>query len=458
MALAAPLAAAPALTMAALVATVLVAAVAVHPPLAAYVLLGVTPLIVGIDRGSLLPLLRPSEALAALLAAGLATNAIIRMSLGHRLRFRPTKVDAALALLAFAGSVIPILWMVVRAKAITADDALYALNLWKYFGVYLLVRSSIRSPDEVRRCLSISMGAASVVAVVAFLQALQVFGIPRLLASYYAPAGIERLVHINRGTSTLGSSIATGDVMAFNLAIALGWLAKGGGRRPLLVGAAGLFVLGGFASGQYSAVIALVVAVAAIGVVTRQLTRRLLALLPTAFAAGLVLQPVIERRLSGFSSGGLPPSWTGRWENLRENFWPELFSDFNYLLGVRPAARIPNPDPWRDYAWIESGHTWLLWSGGIPLLATFVAFCWITLRTTAFIARGRSDAIGVAAIAACSAVAVVAVLMTLDAHLILRGAADLLFSLLALALTSPQARSSSSAAPVRPVPSPTALA
>jgi hypothetical protein len=160
-------------------------------------------------------------------------------------------------------------------------------------------------------------------------------------------------------------------------------------------------------------------------------------MLPVALVSGLATQPVVERRLSGFDSAqGLPPSWLGRVENLRTFFWPELFSNFNFVLGVRPAARVPAPEVWRQYVWIESGHTWLLWNGGIPLLVAFFVFLGTSLQVTARVGRARFDAIGVAALASFASLVALAVLMVLDPHLTLRGSADLLFSLLALATTA----------------------
>ncbi len=428
----------PAVTMAGIMATALMVAVVMHPPTGAYVLLATTPLIVGMDRGLVLPLLRPSEALALLVGVALVGRGIVRLTSGERLQVRvTTKVDATLAVVAFTSSVTPLLWMMARGRTVSVDDILYALTLWKFFGIYLIIRCSIRTERQVRWCLWVTMGAGSVVAVVAILQALQLFGMPDLLAGYYAPFADEQALGINRGTSTLASSIATGDVMAFNLAIALGWLFRGGSLRALLAAAAGLFVLGGLASGQFSGVIALVVVVAVVGLLTGRLSRIMLATLPVALVSGLAMQPVVERRLSGFDSAqGLPPSWLGRLENLRTFFWPELFSNFNFVLGVRPSARVPAPELWRQYVWIESGHTWLLWNGGIPLFVAFFVFLWTSLRATAQVARARADAIGVAAVASFAALMVLAVLMTLDPHLTLRGSADLSFSLLALATTA----------------------
>jgi hypothetical protein len=129
----------------------------------------------------------------------------------------------------------------------------------------------------------------------------------------------------------------------------------------------------------------------------------------------------------------MPQSWYVRYENLRLFVWPDLFSGPNWLFGVRPAARIDVVAPWGTEIYIESGHTWLLWTGGIPFLLAYLWFMVVALRTTVPVARSRRDAVGVAATAALAALLSVFVLMSFDPHLTMRGAADLTFSLVALA-------------------------
>jgi hypothetical protein len=418
-------------------AMALATAVALYPPLGAYLLLATTPLIVGIERGVAIPVLRPNEVLILLVGGSLLARHLVGLPTVHLFRDRVRGVDASILALAITSSLTPVLWMVARGKQVTSDDLLYAMTLWKYFAVYLIVRSSVRTERQVLRCLWISIIVASVVAVVAILQVLNLFGVPGLLASHYVtPGDVEDLFEA-RGSATLGSPFAVADVLTLNLAIAFGLLVWKRRRPVLIIGISVLLLLGVPASGQFSSVIALVVGAVAVGLLTRRLKRVGIVLLGVAPVAVLVLQPVVARRLSDFDPiTGLPYSWVGRLRNLRTYFWPELFSDFNYVLGVRPSARIRVNLAWREYVWIESGHTWLLWTGGIPLVLAFVWFLVVCLRKTARVARARTDAIGIAALACFSGLCIVAVLMALDPHLTLRGTADLLFSLLALACTA----------------------
>ena len=421
----------PVLALVGAAAIALIIAVIAHPPIAAYVLIGITPLIAGIDRGRLIPVLRPAEALALALAAALVLRGLVRLRTGDVPRVRLTRVDVSILLLAFTSSALPLAWMAARHVTITQDDLLYALMIWKYYGVFLIVRFSVRSPFEVGRCLWVSMGSAAIVAAVAVLQSMQLFGIPRLLGSLYSAYGDVSALTNSRGGATLSLPIAVADLMILNLAIAVGLMVRSPVRRRLLIGAAGLFVAGVLASGQISAFIALVLALVTLAVLTRR-SRILAASVPAAIVAGIILRPVIEQRIIGFqTASGLPVSWQGRWFNLTNYFWPPLFSHFNFLLGVRVSARVSTSAIASGYIWIESGYTWLLWAGGIPLLGAFLYFLWVQLSHAVPLSRGEGP-VAVAALAVATGLVVVAALMTIDPHLTYRGSADLLFALCAL--------------------------
>ena len=118
-------------------------------------------------------------------------------------------------------------------------------------------------------------------------------------------------------------------------------------------------------------------------------------------------QPAPARLLVGLRPAG---QLIGRLYNLRTYFWPTLSSDWNWVLGVRPAARIPVPSQAAGYVWIESGYTWLLWGGGIPLLASFAFFIVVTAREAWQAARAGRDARSVAGIAVFTMVIVMVLL------------------------------------------------
>lgn len=430
-------AAPPQVTLAAILAIAVIVVVALHPPFSAYLLLATTPLLAGLERGLLLPLLRPHEAMAGLVVAGLLVHLTLatasRTPVRLRLSFGP--VDRAIVLLALAGSVVPLIVMTVRERPISQEDVLYALVLWKYYAIFLIFRACVVRPEQARRCLWVALGAAAVVALVGIMQVLQVSAVESLLTRWYVPEGTNELAG-DRGTSTLASSIAVGDVMVFSLAIAAGLMVTGDRRRVLLGGLAMLFVFGTVATGQFSGIIAIVVGLLAFGWVTGRLSRSVVAFTPVAAVAAFALRPVIEKRLSGFEGGSaLPQSWQSRLDNLETYFWSVLKVDYNWLTGVRPLARV-NASPFSglDVVWIESGYVFLLWTGGVAFVAAFAWYIWVALRAVARIARERRDAVGAAAVASFTTLVVTAVLMALDPHVTLRGAADLSFALLALAL------------------------
>jgi len=411
---------------------VIVACVWKWPALAGYLVIGLTPLLAGIGRGTALPLVRPNEAVALLLGFALVTRGIAQLRTGALLRIRVDRVEASMVLLAVFSSVVPLAWMMLRQQPITLDDLLYALVLWKYLGLYVLIRMSVSTDRQIQRCLWISVGAAVIVAVLAILQSLGLFGIPRILATYYPPFGYNAGAFSAKGSSTLALPAATADLMIYNLAIVSGFWMRSRRHRALLVPAAALLVLAALSAGEFSSAIGLVVAVVCIALVTNS-ARLLMIFLPAGLIASQVLQPVFAARLSGFQSlTGLPVSWTSRLQNLQSYFWPPLFSNWNFLLGVRPSARVVVASQSAGYVWIESGYTWLLWGGGIPLVASFVFFVVATAKRGWQAAHRNAGAAGVAGIATFVAIIVTTVLMTFDPHVTYRGSADLLFVLIAL--------------------------
>jgi hypothetical protein len=414
------------------VAAGLVALAYARPAWAAYTLLFLTPLTAGINRGTYLPVLRLHEALGLLFGAGVALRAAVHLLRGYRWRPRVTALDAGILAMAVTSSVLPLLWMAARGLAPTTEDLLYAATMWKFYGLFVLVRACVRTDAQIRRCLQVSIAANAIVAVVAMVQSLHGGRVAQVILQIYAteePRGAAE----GRGTATLASSIAVGDVMAISLAICLVWLLRERAHRLVLGGLVLLFAFGGLASGQFSGLFAVVVAVFAVAVVTGYMRRLLFAMVPMALVGAVVLRPVAEKRIVDFDIGtGLPHSWAVRLDNLRLYVWPEVFHGQNWLFGVRPSSHIRIDASWGPYIYIESGHTWLLWTGGIPLVVAFLAFTWAALRATGPVARAGRGPLGVAATGAFAGVLIVFVNMSFDPHISMRGVADLLFALLGM--------------------------
>ena len=425
----------------AVIAIALIGWVMAKPAAAAYLLIFVTPFVAGVNAGSVIPLLRPNEALIVLCGAAIGLRWLAGLHSGDIRWPRMDRVDIALIALGIASSVLPLAMMAVRERPIGTDDLLYCIVLWKLLAEYVIVRSVISTREQVMRCLVLSLAAAAVVGVIGIVQSLGLAGVPGLLANYTSSSGADGMGSVSRGSSLLGLPAATADLAILNLGIAVAMIVRGHPRRLWLAGLAVLYALSVIAAAEFATVIGLVVALIALVAITRS-GRIATYMIPVGLLGGVLLWPVIQLRLSDFNSTtGLPLSWVDRLYNLRTFFWPVLFSDHNWILGVRPAARITAPRVAGGYIWIESGYTWLLWGGGIPLLATYIAFAAAVIRKGWAWAR-RADAAGIVATAVTAAMCSQVVLMAFDPHLTFRGSGDALFLLLALMRNLPARRTS----------------
>jgi hypothetical protein len=400
-----------------------------RPQVAAYLLILLTPLIVSVNAP--IPILRPNELLIVLFGLLIAVRWVAHLRTGERLWPKFDKVDFSLLALGLTSSVVPLLMMVARQRPITGDDLLYSVVIWKLAAEYIIVRSTIKTRAQAMRCLWLSVISAAIVCAFGVVQSLGVASVSDFLTKYYTASGSTSAVSDGRGSSLLSLPAAVADLAILNLGIVVAMMTRFNTGRKWLAGLAVLFVLGVGAAAEFSTVIALVVAVFTLVVLSR--SWRLLAYaIPVAVIGGALLWPVISLRLAGFhSASGLPVSWETRLSNLRTYFWPQLSSQNNWILGVRPSARVAVPTQLYGYVWIESGYTWLLWGGGIPLVASYLAFAVYIMRKGWAMAR-RPGPAGIAATAIVAATAAQLVSMIFDPHLTYRGSGDAFFLILGL--------------------------
>lgn len=423
----------------------LIAAVVVWPTQAVIAYVAVSPLIVGLDRGAVVPGLRLSEVLLAPVVAGLAVVGITRWYRGEwRWPPRWHALDVVVGVLAVTGSVTTLLWMYARERDITSEDLQYALALWKLAVLYAIVRMFVRGQRATRALLFVMIVSACVVGVIGLLQTVGVGPVLNLLNRLMGPSGDGVAGAGSRATSTIGNPHAFGDVLVYSGLVAGALAVSGPRHRWVLAVVAACLGAGSLASGSFSTAVALATAGLVFAVLTRTAPWLVGAGILLAPVAYLGLQPVVTSRLSGLDPAtGLPTSWTdrhGRLDNLRTYFWPRIAEDFNWLLGVRTTSRVPGETGIVQWVYIESGYTWALWNGGLPLLIGVVALIVVMYRVGR---RLRSPgtvedrALGIVLVAMAW---VLAALMFLDAHLTIRGGAEILFILLALGATADAAR------------------
>jgi hypothetical protein len=427
---------APLMCLVLLLGTVLTAVVWRRPVVAAYLVIGVTPLVVGIDRGEVVPQMRINEALTFYLVIVLCVRAAVQRRPWDRLRLHLDPMSHSFVWFVLAASVIPIIFMVARGRPVEMDDLTYGAVMWKFLLVYVIVRVTVRSDRDVTVALWVSLVVGALVGAIGILQSLDLLGVRGMLEPF-APFGYSGAVESARAGSTVGLPAATADLMVLNLVIVVGLVSRKPALAKYLAPVALLLVVAVFSAAEFSSVLGLVVATVCVAALLRRLDllKWSAVALPVAVVA---LWPTIEPRIAEFSSlHGLPTSWLVRYYNLSNYFWPQIIDGSNALVGVRPAARIPVEGAF-GFIWIESGYMWLLWGGGLPLLAAFCWFVWTGLKATGPAARLLATPASVAALAGYAGLVSCVVLMIFDPHITYRGSADALFGLLALSSAGSQ--------------------
>jgi hypothetical protein len=299
--------------------------------------------------------------------------------------------------------------------------------------LYIVFRVAVRTPEQAKTSLWVALAATSVVGVLAILQALGLFGVPELLFRLYPPF-LGETADVGRGASTLALTFAVADVSLICVGAASVLLRQAKGhKRTMLVGLVVLYLLSALAAGQFSGFIGIAVAALALGFAMGEMKRILRFGIPASIVGAVMVWPVIGDRIAGFqNTSGLPQSWTGRLDNLSVFILPEFSNGWNVLFGVRPAARVPAPEVWREWVFIEAGYVWLLWSGGIPLLIAFCYFLVVTLRAARTTMASHTTEVRAIATGVFVGLWVIAVLTVFDPHLTMRGVADLVFPLIAM--------------------------
>jgi hypothetical protein len=428
---------------------------ALVPIFATYGYLITMPILAGIDRGAIIPLVRPNEGLLVVLLGGAMFGAYLRLLRGDQIRprFYPL-VDIPLAVFLLASTVWPLASLTLRLQIPTGIDYASTLPMAKLVAIYFMVRYTITTEQRILRTIRYIVWPGATVALIGILQTLKFGPVLALLQTFWDSSsgaygstvdtggggGGDAATSAElseRGSATLGSPIAAGDVIIICLILVFCCGARGLlGRRERLVLAMTLGA-GTLAAGQFSTWIAAIVAGTLLMRNFPELRRQAKRFMPLFGIAVVVGLPAFLGRLEGIGveSGGLPvpESWYARYDNLAHLFIPH-FNWLTTLIGVSPNEALNAPERWRDVVYLESGVLYFLWIGGIPLLAAFI---WLSMRVLRAVKPALRHPGPFGASAACLDIVwrFLLIVTLIDPHLQLRGTGDLIFTLLAITVT-----------------------
>lgn len=433
---------------------VLIGLTAYRPHYSGYIMIAVAPAIVGFNRGQIVPLLRPNEALLFLLWVVLGARWLLY---SRRISIRLNRMDMVVCGLILTGLVIPLLVQFARLRPVSADDIFYGFVLVRLGLLYGIIRYTIRTPGEVRTAIGLSLTVASGLGLLGLMDSLNLLNTAERLNPYFPNAG--PLPDDGRGAATIGNPIGFGVYCGMNACLAVAMLVGRERPRPVLAIAAICCGIGVFGSGQIGPSLSFVIGLGVLALLTRSTKQLISWSLPFILLGSIVIAPLAQERLAGFDGPGITgaqrqdianiggqeesralydanpgSSWDVRLYNLETFFLPEFEDDLNLWLGVSPQARVPSPNEGEDFIWIESGHLWLLWSGGVPLFIMFFLFVGIGMLTSRTVMRSTPGPVGICGAAAFSSLVILSVATTFDPHLTLRGTSDILFPLLGLVM------------------------
>jgi hypothetical protein len=359
-----------------------------RPPLACALLMLLVPLTTGLSRGSLIPLLKPSEAMLAVVVAGVILRRLQDPG-GQEL----TWIDVVVALFAGVGVVVPTFVLLFNHTSADTDTWRVILAPLQLLAVYGLFARTRFSGGDLRLVLGASMLGGALVGIVAVAELLDVPGVRAALDPFYATEQVTSTSSY-RPASLVGHYSAVGGLCLLNfiLAAALAGARRPGFRAPALVAFMLANAAGIIASETLAPFLLLAPAALGLALIYRRISREMLALAAALGAGALALWPRVSSRLveQGLLSGGqlmiaIPQTMQHRLDLWDEFILPALRD--HIWLGTGTLMPGTVPEPLAQY--VDSEYLWAGFRAGIPGIATLVLM--LTLVAWAGLSESRSD-------------------------------------------------------------------
>jgi hypothetical protein len=388
------------LGIAALLGFVVLGLTAWRPAVGCAVLAVAVPLTAGLGRGTVIPVLRPNEALALVVLAGLAANRFWRP--------RPlvfTGLDLIVAGFVMGEVLIPWLVLFLGTTPAGQDTWRTVLSPIQYLVVYVLFSRSDPTPRSLRVTINLVMLASVLVAVFAVAELLN--GSARaFIGAYYPTPPWPSWDAVYRPASLLGHYSAVGGFALMNcvlaLALATNRLAGFDARWLSLVIAANVAAL--LASETWAPLVTLPIATLVVLLHSRRFPMHLVVVMGALGVCLVLLWPVLAGRVDQeqvFLGGGglqLPASM-----ETRIRYWQEFFlpaAAHHFWLGT--GTTLPSEVPQHLALNVDNEYLFALFRAGVSGIVLLIG-AFAALVVVAWHARSSPDAMTRALGAACAA-------------------------------------------------------
>jgi hypothetical protein len=338
-----------------------IALTAWRPAIACSLFALLIPLTTGLGRGTIVPVLRPNEAILLMLLIGLGLY-----HLCHPRRRPVTGLDVAIGSYTIGTVLIAVLVLVLsRTPGLTDLDTLRGvLAPLQLLAVYLVFSRIDLSSSGLRAALNLTMVASIIVSVLAVLELVLPSARSAIEAVYPPPAAAVGWDPLYRPISTLGHYAAVGAFGTLNYTLALGLATHrhAGFPRPWLVLVMIVNLAGLVASLTWAPLLVLPFVTGAVLLHGRRLPGELAATGLALALAFAVLWPAVSARgdqqgvLSGGGGVAVPQTFDFRVRHWQEFFLPALLDHVWVGTGTVLPSEVPvSLDNFVDNEYLREG-------------------------------------------------------------------------------------------------------
>ncbi len=355
-----------------------------RPALACAFLMLLVPLTTGLARGGVIPLLKPSEAMVAIVVAGAVVNRVV-VGGGRQL----TWLDLVVALFGAVSVGVPTLVLLANRAPADVDTWRTVLAPVQLLAVYALFSRVPFSASELRLVVLLSLLGGAVVAAVAVAELLDLGSVRDTVGTFYPSAPRPAWDTTYRPDSLAGHYSAVGGICLFCCILA----SAAAAARPRLLPWVPLSILmlanaiGIIASQTFAPFLLLPLAPLVLLVTTRRIPRETLAT-GLALAAGLVvLWPSVSKRVAtqGLLSSGQLSLVMPETMQTRMHFWSEfIVPALQDHLWLGTGTVIPGTVPAPLTNFVDNEYLWQGFRAGAAGIASLVlmllATAWLGWR------------------------------------------------------------------------------